>query len=261
MKKVRFFITAFIFALIIVLIVLLSLVIAGYRIHSVYAENIGRIYLVGRGGYGTVYYPNGTTAEYTAEGKLIMSDGSVYTGDIEKYLPNGNGTMLYANQESYEGSFVNGKPDGEGVFIYGKGAEYTGTFRDSAPYGDFVMSINYDNGSDSLTGSVSVSGIYGNAEYIFRNGTYYIGGFRNGLFSGHGKMAFANGDVYEGGFSDGNMSGEGTYTFSDGSVYTGEFEDSLPNGIGTYTYEKDGVTMEITAFFRDGQVVNLSSES
>ena len=74
-------------------------------------------------------------------------------------------------------------------------------------------------------------------------------------------MAFANGDVYEGGFSDGNMSGEGTYTFSDGSVYTGEFEDSLPNGIGTYTYEKDGVTMEITAFFRDGQVVNLSSES
>lgn len=37
-----------------------------------------------------------------------MSNGSVYTGEVKAGLPNGQGTMKYANGEVYEGEWKDG---------------------------------------------------------------------------------------------------------------------------------------------------------
>ncbi len=40
----------------------------------------------------------------------------------------------------------------------------------------------------------------GNGTFHFQNGDKYSGDFKDGLFSGQGKMTFSIGDIYEGKF-------------------------------------------------------------
>jgi len=38
----------------------------------------------------------------------------------------------------------------------------------------------------------------GNGTFLLMNGDKYYGDFKDGLFSGLGKMTYSNGDIYEG---------------------------------------------------------------
>lgn len=69
----------------------------------------------------------------------------------------------------------------------------------------------------------------------FVDGTVYSGGFKGGLFSGHGTLSWVNGSTYEGEFSNGKRWGKGKCTFGSGEAYNGQWEDDAMHGEGTLT--------------------------
>ena len=51
------------------------------------------------------------------DGKMTLSDGSVYEGQFKDGVFDGKGTLTYANGEQYTGEFKNGLYDGNGVLL------------------------------------------------------------------------------------------------------------------------------------------------
>ena len=85
------------------------------------------------------------------------------------------------------------------------------------------------------TGALSSSlRMEGDGTLCCANGDTYVGGFKDGLFSGMGVYTYANGDRYEGTFSEGKKQGTGKITWADGSYYEGEFSNDKKNGQGEY---------------------------
>ena len=75
----------------------------------------------------------------------------------------------------------------------------------------------------------------------WKDGTMYIGEFKNGKYSGQGTMNFADGGIYKGKWKNNQLNGHGTYIYPNGTTYTGEFKNSLKNGQGIYTFANGDV--------------------
>ena len=60
----------------------------------------------------------------------------------------------------------------------------------------------------------------------------YSGNYKNGLYSGKGRLEFKDGSVYEGLFENNKMHGYGKIFFKDGSIYQGNFKNNLRDGTG-----------------------------
>lgn len=58
-------------------------------------------------------------------GRMILHNGDVYVGEIEKGLRHGKGRFIWANGNYYEGRWKDGFQDGKGLFYH---AEYLQTF-------------------------------------------------------------------------------------------------------------------------------------
>ena len=74
--------------------------------------------------------------------------------------------------------------------------------------------------------------------YIYNNGDYYAGSFRNNLRADEGKAYFTNGDIYDGNWKEDKMNGLGVYYFggfSTGEKYDGYWVNNRMEGNGTYT--------------------------
>ena len=63
-------------------------------------------------------------------GKITLSDGSKYEGQLYDYKPAGSGIMQCPNGDVYEGSFLNGVPSGKGKMHFTDGSVYEGTWDD-----------------------------------------------------------------------------------------------------------------------------------
>ncbi|KAF2160742.1 hypothetical protein M409DRAFT_70271 [Zasmidium cellare ATCC 36951] len=109
---------------------------------------------------------------------------------------------------------------------------------------------------------------HGGGHHIATNGDEYLGEFRDGEYSGYGKLIYAlTGNIYEGEFKNGRPEGRGKLTeaSSTGNVYEGGFRDGKKHGDFVLTgkvtdedqshchicYDKD-IT---TAFYDCGHVV------
>ena len=53
---------------------------------------------------------------------------------------------------------------------------------------------------------------------------------------GYGNYIYEDGSKYMGMFMESKKSGEGIFIYPDGSQYTGYFEDDKMHGIGTFTF-------------------------
>jgi hypothetical protein len=139
----------------------------------------------------------------------------IYTGYLERGVPNGIGKMIYNEGDVYEGSFVNGNRHGTGKYTWTSGNYYEG---------DWVQG--------SRTGS---------GTYVWTSGNKYIGDFVEGSRTGRGRFIWASGEVYEGDFVDGVQSGQGTMRYAGGSTYTGGWLNGKRHGQGTYKYDTGSV--------------------
>ena len=73
--------------------------------------------------------------------------------------------------------------------------------------------------------------------YTWRDGTKYVGEYKDNNRHGQGTYTFAaSGNKYEGEYKDGKTHGQGTFTFASGDKYVGEYKDGKRHGQGTFTF-------------------------
>lgn len=108
--------------------------------------------------------------EYTS-GKMIYSNGNVYTGTWRGTLQNGFGTMNYVNGTTYTGMWKDGKPFGRGVYTFTKtvkgkkvkATEYgiwDGTKKNNKVKAITLLSQIYNSDSGRIEGyKVSIDGV------------------------------------------------------------------------------------------------------
>ena len=96
----------------------------------------------------------------------------------------------------------------------------------------------------------------GNGKYIWENGGYYIGQFKNGLSHGKGILYYSNGNIlYEGDFINDKPEGNGKYIWENGEYYIGQWKNGLRNGKGILYYSNGKIKYE-GDFFNDKYVGN-----
>jgi len=97
----------------------------------------------------------------------------------------------------------------------------------------FLFFLPTDNIAQCISGNCS----NGKGTYLFKDGSKYIGTFRNFIPHGVGICYFKNGNVYNGNWSLGKKSGQGTYTYKSGNTYEGSFISDKIAGQGKMAYQ------------------------
>ncbi len=64
----------------------------------------------------------------SGKGRLILVDGSVYTGNFAQGLPEGDGECKYKNGDVYTGKWIKGMPQGQGTYTYANGVVLNGSW-------------------------------------------------------------------------------------------------------------------------------------
>jgi len=136
---------------------------------------------------------------YTVEAKTIKyPNGDIYKGKVEEKLPEGLGTMTYADGSTYTGFWHKGKREGEGKyicnFLYSKSATLNGIweadtvksasvyvlFKDNWYSCMFSGVINGNNGHGIIEGSCSNMSSY-RTNFADQTLKYYYKGDWNGI--------------------------------------------------------------------------------
>lgn len=149
------------------------------------------------------------------EGRIFLSNGDIYEGEIKNSTFNGKGKLIGKDGTFYEGEFKNGFKNGYGKIIYPDNSVYMGNF-------------NEDN-------------LDGKGEFEWKDGFVYKGNFKKNKLNGKGKITNKkSGSNYEGDFNNNYFEGKGKFNFKSGSSYEGEFKVNKRDGKGTYfDYKKD----------------------
>ena len=105
-------------------------------------------------------------------------------------------------------------------------------------YGDFIYPV-----INIIKEDIRIrrnNGKYINGKYIYDDGKYYIGQFRNNIPNGKGIKYYKNGNIlYDGDFIEGKFKGNGKYIYENGEYYIGQFINGLRHGKGTI-YDSNG---------------------
>ena len=85
----------------------------------------------------------------------------------------------------------------------------------------------------------------GYGKYIYENGEYYIGEFKNDKRNGKGQEFYKNGNLkYEGNFANDCFEGYGKGIYEDGKYYIGEWKNGKQNGKGKEYYKNGNLQYE-----------------
>ena len=112
-------------------------------------------------------------------------------------------------------------------------------YMDEYPFVTKFFSIRYPSG-EKYSGYYSpdwVKEVFG--IQIDKNGSKYVGMFKNGMFEGRGRLILHKGDYYEGEFVQNKANGFGKYVNSKGEIYNGYWVDDKQEGEGELIL-KDG---------------------
>ena len=251
-KKLNPKITAAICAALAVLAVILILLLVGVRYKTVDAgaSEIAFFGIVkhGEAKSGWLSYSSGERGRLSGGSKIKYSDGSVYEGEINDVVRDGNGVLTYANGDVYEGEFDDDMISGNGRLTCMSGDVYEGGFKNGERSGK--GSIFYADGTvfegEFANGRKNGYGVFTG------NGTSYEGYYVDDIKEGTGKQVFSNGDTYEGEYRNDMRNGHGVYTWNDGGYYDGEFKDNIQHGKGKRIFAS-GITQEGT--FQNGLFV------
>ena len=228
-----------------------------------------------------------TDMTYTATMENIAM-GGVYTGTVEKQLPNGQGTFTYLDDSksiTYSGQWENGVPSGDGHLEYDGFqvqfcdvnyiGEYEGEAIDGIPGGTGTFTNSNENAPFIYTGEWK-NGIFAGEGYLECDeitveycGDTYKGNFEGNVVDGlpHGDGSFVSSNenspfTYIGEWQEGMIAGKGTIEFGQLSVtfneehfvgkYTGDVVDGLPSGIGDFAAETEDSYLIYSGNWLDG---------
>lgn len=129
-----------------------------------------------------------------------------------------NGKYYFTNGDKYDGEWLYDKRNGKGKLVFANGGYFEGSFKDDEIY-DGKLKDHNDN--------------------VFENDISKGGYFLRGKLNGPGKATFANGDLFEGDFRDGVFSGQGKMIYKnldseyyEEAIYTGGFRNQKREGYG-----------------------------
>lgn len=200
---------------------------------------------------------------FQGKGVMNFNNGDSYSGDWTKDQMHGNGTYSYSNGDRFEGDFSIGFIHGYGTMYYFSGSQYEGNWKENRKHGEgkFLKSDGevivgfWDAGklnsrktnskplenTETFTGAVSQNEnsssdrdcnseicYRGNGQFIYNDGSKWVGEFRAGKPEGKGICYYANGDRYEGHWKQHSPHGEGTVFFQNGKVYSAVWNYGKP---------------------------------
>ena len=85
----------------------------------------------------------------------------------------------------------------------------------------------------------------GDGKFIFEDGNYYIGQFKDDLFNGKGIIYYKNGNImYEGYLKNNKKEGHGKFIYENGNYYICQIKDDLRNGKGIVYYKNGNIMYE-----------------
>jgi len=217
-----------------------------------------------RQGQGKLEYANGDfysggfkKGKLQGKGVMSFSNGDEYNGEWYQDHMHGKGVYAYNNGDKYEGDFEAGAIEGYGVMYYHTGSQYAGHWRDNLKEGSGTyMKSNGDvvrgqweagsfNGnskpSSSATSNTSSSSgkkslrdcnnqvcPSGKGQFVYSDGSKWIGNFAAGKPHGKGICFYANGDRYEGGWANHSPHGQGVMYYTSGRVYGAKWHYGRP---------------------------------
>lgn len=159
-------------------------------------------------------------------------DGREYVGEIQNNLPNGNGTMTFANGDVYEGSWKEGNMEGKGTYRF--------------------FDLEKDKFTSEYIGSFHLNKMAGQGQRTFPDKTVYIGTWQNGMRTGNGALWMPDGSYFYGIWKFNQMV-RGELRLSSGDIYDGEFVNGFFNGFGKYFSMEEGTIFE--GLFKDGKPI------
>ena len=128
---------------------------------------------------------------------VMLDDGTLYMGQIQDSLFNGQGRCIYADGTVYEGEWKDGLWNGQGIVVYPDGDVYKGEFRNHIKEGKGI--------------------------YYYGSGARYEGDWKDDRFNGTGTLQFEDGGRYEGAWKDDMKHGYGRLISPEGRATTGYF--------------------------------------
>ena len=117
---------------------------------------------------------------------------------------------------------------------YPSGEIYSGYF--SPNWVKEVFGIQIDKNGSKYVGMFKNGMFDGRGRLISHKGDYYEGEFVENKANGLGKYVNAKGEIYNGSWLDDKQEGEGELILKDGSIYIGEFKNGKKNGKGKITW-------------------------
>jgi len=197
-----------------------------------------------------LFFENG---KESSNGILYDNNNEIYSGEILENKPkNGKNITIYNNNgnKEYKGDFLNFEYHGKGILyfddidkIYFQGIFENGKFIDGKLYdlegkviykGKFIdekpikgKNIKlYDLNKNLIYDGDFKNGIFSGFGKLYKkNNLYYDGDFKNGIFSGFGKLYKNNNLYYEGNFEKGEIRGKGIKYYRNGNKHIeGDFE-------------------------------------
>ena len=189
----------------------------------------------------------------------------MYIGDLKNNeLWHGKGAYIFPNGNIFKGMWKDGKTNGWGVITFTNGSEieelwssgnliysnvtgeandieeidycegkYKGRLNNNKPHGHGTLCLK--DGSTYI-GNWKDGVRDGNGIYIDLNGAKYNGEFEFDKPHGKGVLYNSNGEKYDGEWKKGKHHGKGIFNYLDGSQYKGSFKDGMRHGKGIYHY-------------------------
>ena len=117
---------------------------------------------------------------------------------------------------------------------YPSGEKYSGYF--SPNWVKEVFGVQFDKNGSKYVGMFKNGMFEGRGRLILHKGDYYEGEFVENKANGQGKYVNAKGEIYNGYWIDDKQEGEGELILKDGSIYRGEFKNGKKNGKGKITW-------------------------
>lgn len=161
--------------------------------------------------------------------KRVFAQQSWYEGDWDGKNKQGFGVQKFRDGKIYQGEWLRGKPHGLGTLSspgsVGMIKLYQGQWMNGQRHG-LGTSFSPDR-YDGPWVRGKRCGDRGELRYV--NGDVYVGGFRDDMRHGQGKILFAaTGDFYQGSWVNDKQSGKGEYFYANSSsILTGVWSDGV----------------------------------
>ncbi len=197
-------------------------------------------------GQGTFVYENGDKyvghfIQGHPEGRGIMyfAGGGKYLGQWRSGKPHGRGKLIHSSGDVYFGQFENGEKQGQGRIDYADGRRYEGPWVHDRPSGQGKEKPNAPSSRDELSETKTDAtnehrSVLSEAstvkdcnktycdnevgQYIYKDGSKWVGHFIKGRPSGQGTCYYSNGDRYTGGWKLNAPQGEGVMYYASGKI-------------------------------------------